>query len=148
MNRAVETDTRRSHKPAQSRREDRRRGIITHPDAKPPKDATTKERAWFPKQESVAIGILGYLCEPGASYTLEDIVAQMGCNCVSAAGSLWQLRRVGYVATKRDADRIIHEHNAKWGRNVLHVTARGRSRYEKHEEEQREQATEAESARH
>jgi hypothetical protein len=98
-----------------------------------PKDATSREKAWFPKNESVAIGLLGYIIEGGK--TLEDIVAQMGCNCVSAAGALWQLRRVGYVDTKRESDRIPAKKNPKWGRNVLRATARGRSRYAKHEED-------------
>lgn len=103
--------------------------------AQAPRDATSKERNWFPKVESVAIGILGYVCESDGKLTLEDIVVQMGCNCVSAAGALWQLRSVGYIATRRNTDRIPAKRNPKWGRNVLHATRRGRERFAKHEEE-------------
>lgn len=100
-----------------------------------PKDATSRERAWFPKVESVALVLLGYIIEGDGRYTLEDIVDQMGCNSMSAGSALWQLRRVGYVEYKRASDRIPAKRNPKWGRNLLRATQRGRMRLAKHEED-------------
>lgn len=97
-----------------------------------------KERIWFPKENSVALGILGYVIEGEVHenpVTLEDIVYQLDCNAASAVGSVYQLRRAGYVAERRASDRMVSERNAKWGRNVLRSTSRGRARFEKHEEE-------------
>lgn len=100
----------------------------------PPQDAVqanARKRSWFPKEESVAIGILGYICEADGKYTIEDIIIQIGCNAASAGGALWQLKHVGYVEQRKASHRIAMK-NPKWGRNKLFATARGKARYARH----------------
>lgn len=93
-----------------------------------------REASWFPKVESVAINILGYVCEEDGKYTIEDIVEQIGCNGASANAGLYLLRKVGYVQ-RRKADHRVPMKNPKWGRNLLYATPRGRARYARHLEE-------------
>lgn len=107
-----------------------------------------RELAWFPKVESVAIGILGYVCEEDGDgkYTIEDIVVQLGCNAASANAGVYHLRKVGYVERRKASHRVAMK-NPKWGRNLLYVTPRGRARYARHEEDLKREAAKHEKGR-
>lgn len=104
--------------------------------------AEARALQWFPKTDSVALGILGYIIEGETRkpFTLEDCIYQLGCNASTAVGSLYHLRKMGYIASRKDSDRIVHTKNPKWGRNVLRSTSRGRTRFAQYEEEQRKAA--------